>query len=66
MYIRNYRQQKKTWLGKSLRTLVPEQPSIVNTLKCPKHCRNLLDRTYIIFFITLRKIESENVSLSVM
>ena len=56
----------KTWLDKCLKRPVFEQPSATNMVKDPKHCRNLNDRSFIIFFITLKEIELGNVSLSDM
>ena len=49
MYFQNYR-LRETWLDKDLKIPVTEHPSTVNTLKGPKHCLNLHDRTFIKFF----------------
>ena len=65
MYLPNYR-LCKTWLNKGLKHLVSEHPLTVNTLKGAKHCQNLHNSTFIIFFITPRKIELENICLSHM
>ena len=63
MYLRNLR-LPKTWLDKSLNTIVLGLPSTVH--ECPKYSRNLYDRTFIIFFFTPREIEYHNFSLSDM
>ena len=40
-------------LDKRLKKLVSEQCSTVKVLKGPKHCWNLHDSTFIIFFLSL-------------
>ena len=63
MYFRYYGVGKK-WLYNCLKSLVSGNPSRVKMLKGPKHCLNLHESTFIIFFITLGEIEFENVSVS--
>ena len=62
MYFQNYR-LSKTWLDHSVKSAVPEHPSTVNMLKVPKHLRNLDESTFILFFVTWRRINSENISV---
>ena len=63
MYFWNYR-LKKTWLDHSLKSAVSEHPSTVNMLKDIKHLRNLNESTLIIFFITLKETDLENIWFS--
>ena len=63
MYCR-YCRLSKTWLDHSLKSAVSEGPLTVNMLKGPKHLQNMHESTFIIFFITLRGNDLENVSLS--
>ena len=62
MYFQNYR-LSKTWLDHSLKGAVSEHPSTVNMLKGPKHLRNLQESIFIIFSITLKGKDLENISL---
>ena len=56
MYFQDYR-RRKTLLLKWLKCPVSEHPSIVNMLKDSKHCWNLHNSTFTIFFINLREID---------
>ena len=57
------RERRKTSLDKCLKNLVLEHHLTVNMRKGPKHSWNMHHSTFIIFFITLREIEFEDVSL---
>ena len=48
-YFRNYSLQK-TWLGECIAGPVSEDPSAVNVLTCPKHCRSLQESIFILFY----------------
>ena len=49
MYFWNYR-LSKAWLDHSLKSVVSEHPSTVNTLNGPKHLRNVYESTFVISF----------------
>ena len=49
MYFWTYGFQK-TWLDKCLKSPVWEDPSTTNMVNGKKHCQNLKDNTFIIFF----------------
>ena len=49
LYFRNYR-QRNTWLRNCLTSPISEQPRIVKILKDPKHCWNLRDSSFFIFW----------------
>ena len=55
IYFPNYG-VRKTWLGKCLESPISEHPVTVNMLKVSKHLLNLYDSTYIIFSVTLGKV----------
>ena len=48
MYFRKYG-QRKTWLGKCLKSPVLEEPLRSNVVNGPKHCLNLNGTTFTIF-----------------
>ena len=48
MYFRNYG-HGNTWLDKSLKSLVSEDPLTSNVVNEPKHCFNLNESTFTIF-----------------
>ena len=49
MYFWNYR-LSKAWLDHSLKSVVSEHPSTVNTLNGPKHLQNVYESTFVISF----------------
>ena len=49
MHIRKYR-LRKTWLDKGLKSRVSEDPSTDNIQNGSKHCCNLKDTAFTIFF----------------
>ena len=61
MYFWNYKLQE-TWLDKRLKSPISEHPSKVNMLKSFKQCAR--QHYYQTFFMTLKQIELENLSLS--
>ena len=63
MYFRNYRLWKSL-LENSLNSAVSDQGLIVNMLKRPKYLRIFPESIFILFFIILREVHSENVSPS--
>ena len=63
LYFGNYR-LSMTWLDHSLKNTVWEHPLTVNILRVPKLLQNVHERTFIIFFITLREPGLEYTSLS--
>ena len=63
MYL-GYYGLSKTCLDHSLKSAASEHPFSVNVLNCPKHLLELLENTFVSFFITLRRNDFENMSLS--
>ena len=65
MYFRNYG-LRKTWLNKSLKSPLSNDPSTNKRLKRTKHSLNLNGTTFTIFIDHLKAIELEIISLSDM
>ena len=65
MYFWNYR-LRKTWLDKSLKIRVLEDPSTDNMVNGSKHCCNLNDSTFTIFINNCEVSALEKVSFSYM
>ena len=63
MYFRKYRLQK-TWLDKSLKSRVLDDPWRDNMGNGSKHCCNLNNSTSTIFLITVKVVALEKVSFS--
>ena len=49
MYFRNYGLPRK-WLDQCIKSPVSEDPLKTNMVNAPKHCSNLKDNSFTIFF----------------
>ena len=65
VHFRNYR-LPNIWLDQCLKSPVTEHPSKIILLKVSKHLQNLHGSSSTIFFMTLGKLELENVCVSNM
>ena len=63
MYVRSYGLQS-VWLLKSLKSPVTEHLWTEEMLKVPKHRLNLHDSSFVIFFITPKKLQFQRFFLS--
>ena len=55
IYFRNYL-LRKTWLDKCLKSLVSEEPLTTNIVNRPKHCWNLNESIYNIYWSLKRQL----------